>query len=132
MVGFFNFIKRTSNRNLCIHPTHLYFLFRWDAMVERAWLSLFRFIEFWMGLSYMEPDGIDSTLASIVKDPRLPGGAVDTEYISGHSKGAANEPKPSERQILANMMSDTPELATSNHTEQDKVDMKEGIPPWLT
>ena len=54
---------------------------RWDTSVENAWLSLFRLIEFWMGIPYMEPNEVDSTLQTIVQDPRLPGGHIDTEYV---------------------------------------------------
>ena len=100
-------------------------------MVEKAWLGLFRFIEFWMGLSYMEPDTIDSTLASIVKDPRLPGGAVDTEYINGSSSGGPICEKKSEREILADMMSDTSGMEQTNSPEQDRVDIHDCRPPWL-
>ena len=34
-----------------------------------------------MGITYIEPDKVDSTLKNIVRDPRLPGGDIDTEYV---------------------------------------------------
>ena len=34
-----------------------------------------------MGIPYIEPDKVDSTLKNIVHDPRLPGGDIDTEYV---------------------------------------------------
>ena len=106
-------------------------LFRWDASVEQAWLSLFRFIEFWMGLVYIESDQIDSTLGSIVKDPRLPGGAIDTEHVNDSSRGGAKANSKTQREILAEMMSDTTGLAIPSNSENDKIDCKEGRPPWL-
>ena len=59
--------------------------------MERAWLSLFRFIEFWMGLPYTEPNQVDATLMAIKEDPRLPGGSIDTEYVTEKSTRGVNE-----------------------------------------
>ena len=99
--------------------------------MEQAWLSLFRFIEFWMGLVYIEPDRMDLTLGNIVKDPRLPGGAIDTEHINDSSRGGARENTKTQREILAEMMSDTTGLSIPNNSDNDKIDWKEGRPPWL-
>ena len=74
---------------------------RWDQSVEQAWLSLFRFIEFWMGLSYMEPSQIETTLKAIEGDPRLPGGSIDTEYVGASSAGGVDEIPPSSINTLA-------------------------------
>ena len=106
-------------------------MFRWDATVEQSWLSMFRFIEFWMGLVYMEPEKIDLTLGNIVQDPRLPGGAIDTEHIIDSSKGGAQGKEKSQREILAEMMSDTSGLEIPNTSDNDKIGIKEGRPPWL-
>lgn len=99
--------------------------------MEQAWLSLFRFIEFWMGLVYIEPDRMDLTLLNIVKDPRLPGGAIDTEHINYNSRGGARENTKTQREILAEMMSDTTGLYIPNNSDKDKIDWNEGRPPWL-
>ena len=114
-----------------LHFSKSSLFFRWNAVVEKAWLSLFRFIEFWMGLSYMDPDTIDSTLANIVKDPRLPGGVVDTEYVNGSSSGGPMCAKKSEREILADMMSDTSGMEQTNTPEPDRIDSHDCRPPWL-
>ena len=64
---------------------------RWDESVEKGWLSLFRFIEFWMGLPYISPNEVSSTLGRITEDPRLPGGDIDTEYVYEQSSGGAKD-----------------------------------------
>ena len=45
--------------------------------MEKAWLSLFRFVEFFMGLSYIDADKVHITLEKIKVDHRLPGGQID-------------------------------------------------------
>ena len=42
-----------------------------------------------MGLPYIEPNKIDSTLKEMKHDPRLPGGRIDTEYVKENSSGEA-------------------------------------------
>ena len=37
-------------------------MFRWEVSSQQAWLSLFRFIDFWMGLPYLEVNSIFPTL----------------------------------------------------------------------
>ena len=57
--------------------------------MENAWLSLFRFIEFWMGIPYINPTEIYSSLERITEDLRLPGGQIDTEYVATPSSRRA-------------------------------------------
>jgi len=97
----------------------------WDASVEKAWLSLFRFVEFWMGLSYTEPDKVHITLAKIKIDSRLPGGQIDTEYVNEYSRGGAK----SRREVLAEMMAAEPDDSSdsTNHTH----DGISNLPQWL-
>lgn len=90
--------------------------------MEKAWLSLFRFIEFWMGLSYIEVDKIHMTLEEIKEDPRLPGGQIDTEYVKGKSTGGVK----SSREVLAEMMAGEPE--TTLDIVNDKTEVKESLP----
>ena len=56
--------------------------------MENAWLALFRFIDFWLGLPYLERSEVEIKLMEIKQDPRLPGGDIDTEYVTEVSQGA--------------------------------------------
>ena len=42
-----------------------------------------------MGISYIKPSEVDSTLRKIIYDPRLPGGHIDTEFVHETSIGGA-------------------------------------------
>ena len=99
--------------------------FRWDSSVEKAWLSLFRFIEFWMGLSYTETDKVHQTLESIKEDPRLPGGQIDTEFVLEESQG---RPK-TRREVLAEMMAAEPE--SSSDKSDYRIEVEKTLPQWL-
>ena len=68
-----------------------WFISSWDGQVEKAWLACFRFIEFWMGLPYIKSDEVEVTLAGIAPESRLPGGAIDTEYVCGASTRGASQ-----------------------------------------
>ena len=90
---------------------------RWSAPVEKAWLSLFRFIEFWMGIPYMQPNELDSTLGKVMHDPRLPGGHIDTEYIHEISMERADDI--------------TEEVIREEETGSSQSNLNEDLPPWL-
>ena len=95
--------------------------------MEKAWLALFRFIEFWMGLPYIEPDNVHATLREIKEDTRLPGGQIDTEYINEPSSGGAT----SRREVLAMMMSDQPDTLPSATSDETKSHLYDSRPKWL-
>ena len=93
--------------------------------MEKAWLSLFRYIEFWMGLSYIEADEVHITLEMIKEDPRLPGGHIDTEFVNEQSRGGAK----SRRQVLAEMMAAG--LDSTSDGSNDKLEVNDTLPKWL-
>ena len=89
-------------------------------------MSLFRFIEFWMGLPYIEIEKVHLTLDQIKEDPRLPGGQIDTEYFKDESSSGGVK---SAREVLAEMMVGAPET-TSNNAD-DKLHVNNSVPKWL-
>ena len=94
---------------------------RWDESVEKAWLSLFRFIEFWMGLPYINPNEVSSTLSGITEDPRLPGGDIDTEYVDEKSSGGAED------------RAEEAKNGDVNHGQSNrrKTGLDDALPEWL-
>ena len=86
---------------------------------------MFRFIEFWMGLPYIKPNKIDSTLDEMKEDPRLPGGQIDTEYVKDQSSGGAC-------QIGKYATEEGMSQASSRNSSNDgQYRVSDGRPHWL-
>ena len=71
-----------------------------------------------MGLPYIEPIDVDSTLKKIIHDPRLPGGLINTEYVQ---KLSTREEEHMEERGNGEEGSTSSCPGTSNEDE----------PPWL-
>ena len=102
------------------------FIISWNSAAEHAWLSIFRFIEFWMGLPYIKPNKIDSTLDEMKEDPRLPGGQIDTEYVTEESSGGACQTGKH-----ATEENKSEEACSFNSSNDSQSRVSDGRPHWL-
>ena len=87
--------------------TQLYF--SWNPSIEKAWLSMFRFIEFWMGICYIKPNEVDTTLTKSIESSCQSQIPNDTKQDNGEINHTNNEA----------------------HAALPHVSSQDMLPPWL-
>ena len=73
------------------------FYFSWNPSIEKAWLSMFRFIEFWMGICYVKPNEVDTTLTKSIESScpsQIPTDTKQDNDEINHSNNEANVALP--------------------------------------
>jgi len=69
----------------------------WSPSIEKAWLSMFRFIEFWMGICYVKPNEVDTTLTKSIESSctsQIPTNNKQDNGEINHSNNEANVALP--------------------------------------
>jgi len=81
----------------------------WNPSIEKAWLSMFRFIEFWMGICYIKPNELDVTLTKSIESSCQSQIPNDTKLDNGEINHTNNEA----------------------HAALPHVSSQDMLPPWL-
>ena len=77
----------------------------------------------------MQPDDVDAKLSEIKHDTRLPGGAIDTEFIQGASAGGAEGEHPTIGEALPDNISSA--NSVESPTGAEATSSLVHLPHWL-